>query len=90
MILVMALVPIGTALLFPSTTALLSRRGHKEQIGQLMGVQHAFGGASRIVGPLWAGTAFQYLGPAVPFYVAAAIVGVAALLSGRLRREART
>ena len=52
MVLVMALVPIGTALLFPSTTALLSRRGDEEQLGQLMGVQHAFGGASRIVGPL--------------------------------------
>jgi len=85
MILVMTLVPIGTALLFPSTTALLSRRGPKEQLGQLMGVQHAFGGASRIVGPLWAGAAFQYLGPAAPFYAAAVIVGIAALLSSRLR-----
>jgi MFS family permease len=85
MIFVMALVPIGTALLFPSTTALLSRRGPKEQLGQLMGVQHAFGGASRVVGPLWAGAAFQYLGPAAPFYLAAVIVGVAAVLSSRLR-----
>jgi MFS family permease len=85
MILVMALVPIGTALLFPSTTALLSRRGPKEQLGQLMGVQHAFGGGSRIVGPVWAGAAFQHLGSAAPFYLAAAIVGVAAVLSSRLR-----
>lgn len=88
MILVMALVPIGTALLFPSTTALLSQRGHKEQLGQLMGVQQAFGGASRIAGPLWAGAAFQYVSPATPFYLAAVIVGIAALLSMRLRQEA--
>lgn len=89
MVLVMALVPIGTALVFPSTTALLSRRGNKEQLGQLMGVQHAFGGVSRILGPLWAGAVFEYVSPAAPFYVAAVIVGLAAALSLRLRQEPR-
>ena len=87
LVLVMALVPIGTALLFPSTTGLLSRRGRKDQQGQLMGVQQAFGGFSRILGPLWAGAAFQHFGPAAPFYAASAIVTVAALLSIRLRPE---
>ncbi len=89
LMLVMALVPIGTALLFPSTTGLLTRRGDKRQLGQLMGVQQGFGGASRIVGPLWAGAAFQYLGPDVPFYVAGAVVGIVAVLAARVRPEPR-
>lgn len=84
-VLVMGLVPIGTALLFPSTTGLLTRRGSKPQLGQLMGVQQAFGGLSRIVGPIWAGAAFEYLGPPVPFYVAGAIVGVVAFLTTRVQ-----
>ena len=73
-LLVMGLVPIGTALLFPSTTGLLSRRGSKRQLGQLMGVQQAFGGFARIIGPIWAGSAFRYLGPSVPFFVGGAIM----------------
>ncbi len=84
---VMTLFPIGTALLFPSTTSLLTRRGSKTQIGQLMGVQQAFGGCSRIVGPIWAGAAFKYLGPPVPFHVAGAIVGFAFFLTLKVRTE---
>jgi MFS family permease len=86
-LLVMGLVPIGTSLLFPSTTGLLSRRGSKQQLGQLMGVQQAFGGFSRIIGPIWAGSAFQYLGTSVPFFVAGAIMGLVALLTTRVKPE---
>ena len=89
LLIVMALVPIGTALLFPSTTGLLSRRGSKDQLGQLMGVQQAFGSVSRIAGPLWAGALFQYVSPDAPFYAAAAVVALAAVLAGRLRAEPR-
>ena len=89
LMMVMALVPIGQALLFPSTTGLLSRRGGKDQLGQLMGVQQAFGSVSRIVGPLWAGALFQYVSPDAPFFAAGAVVAVVAVLAGRLRPEPR-
>ncbi len=89
LVLVMALVPIGQALLFPSTTGLLSRRGGKDQLGQLMGVQQAFGGVARIMGPLGAGAVFQYVSIEAPFYAAGVIVGFAAVLSSRLRPEPR-
>jgi predicted MFS family arabinose efflux permease len=89
LLLVMALVPIGQALLFPSTTGLLSRRGGKDQLGQLMGVQQAFGGVARIMGPLGAGAVFQYVSTEAPFYAAAVIVAFAAVLSSRLRPEPR-
>ena len=87
MLLVTGLVPIGTALLFPSTTGLLTRRASKHQMGQLMGVQQSFGGVARIIGPIWAGSAFRYLGSSVPFFVAGAIVTLVAFLTVRVRQE---
>jgi multidrug resistance protein len=85
---VMLLVPIGTALLFPATSALVSQRCDKTMLGQVMGVQQAFGGMARIFGPIWAGAAFQTFGPGVPFEVAGAVVFVVALLTARVRSDA--
>lgn len=71
------LVPVGTALLFPATTSLVSHRSPDEQTGLYLGVQQSFGGFARMIGPLWAGAAFQQLGIAIPFYIAAGLmVGV--------------
>lgn len=79
------LVPTGTALLFPSTTSLISRFADPETVGQTMGVQQAFGGVSRLLGPVWAGAAYQSLGDAVPFWLASALVFSTALFAFRLR-----
>jgi MFS family permease len=82
---VMLLVPIGTALLFPATSALLSQRCDRAELGQVLGVQQAFGGIARIFGPIWAGAAFEKLGPEVPFEVAGVVVFGVALLAARVR-----
>lgn len=74
MALIIPLVPIGQALLFPSVTALSTHRADPEERGQMMGVQQAFGGAARVVGPLWATWAFQQFGPSSPFLIASAIM----------------
>jgi MFS family permease len=91
MALVLALVPIGTALLFPAVTALVSQETEPHEVGQTMGVQQAFGGIARVVGPMWATAVFQLAGPSVPFFVAAGIVGITGVLAFRVpiaRREA--
>jgi len=82
---VMLLVPIGTALLFPATSALLTQRCDPKELGQVLGVQQAFGGIARIFGPIWAGAAFERLGPGVPFEVAGVVVFGVALLAARVR-----
>jgi MFS family permease len=82
---VMLLVPIGTALLFPATSALLSQRCPRSELGQVLGVQQAFGGIARIFGPIWAGAAFENLGPGVPFEVAGVVVFGVSLLAARVR-----
>lgn len=82
---VMLLIPIGTALLFPATSSLVSQRCDPKQLGQVMGVQQAFGGVARIFGPIWAGFAFQRFGPAVPFEAAGVVILFVALLTMRVR-----
>lgn len=81
---VLALVPIGQALLFPATTALATHRADPQELGQTMGVQHAFGGMARVVSPIWATWLFQFAGPSYPFLAAAAIMLVVLLLALRV------
>jgi multidrug resistance protein len=69
-----AFVPLGTAFTFPCVTGLLSRVVAPHERGLYMGVQQTFGGTGRVVGPLYAGWAFDRLGHGVPFYTGAAIV----------------
>jgi predicted MFS family arabinose efflux permease len=79
-------VPIGTALLFPATTSLISRLVARREAGQAFGVQQSFGGVSRMLGPLWAGAAYE-IGPRYPFWIAATLMlGVSALVR-QLRSE---
>jgi MFS family permease len=82
---VIALVPIGTALLFPATTALVTHLAPDRERGQVLGVQQTFGGIMRVIAPIWATAAFQALGIAVPFYMAGIVVGVVAVLTLRVR-----
>lgn len=87
---IIPLVPIGTALLFPSTTALMSRSSSKDEIGTTMGVAQTFAGLSRVVAPLIATTAFQRLGHSWPFFVAAAAVGLVGLMARKVEQVGHT
>ena len=86
---IIGLVPIGTSLLFPSETALVTHRAADEERGQILGVQQAFGAVSRIIAPVWATAAYQGVGQDIPFYVAGGIVGLVTLLAFRVREEPR-
>ncbi len=88
--LVMPLMPIGTALLFPSTTALVSRNASRSEYGTIMGVMQFFGGVSRVIAPIIATGAFQHLGHPAPFYVAAGFVMLVSLLAFRVEAPAHT
>jgi len=68
------LMPLGTAFLFPCVTGLLSRVVPANQRGMYMGVQHTFGGVSRVVFPVAAGLLMDRLGVGVPFWIAGLLV----------------
>jgi hypothetical protein len=46
-----------------------------------MGVQQTFGGAARVIAPIWAGWAYDHLGRGVPFWTSGILV-LGALLLG--------
>jgi hypothetical protein len=73
------LIPVGTALLFPSTTSIVSHRAEPHQTGLVLGVQQAYGGA-----------AFQHLGIRTPFWLAAMLMGFVWVFSGTVREEGTT
>jgi MFS family permease len=68
------LMPLGTAFLFPCVTGLLSRVVPSRQRGLFMGVQHTFGGVSRVAFPVGAGLLIDRFGVGVPFWLSALLV----------------
>ncbi|MGH7535739.1 MAG: MFS transporter, partial [Gemmatimonadales bacterium] len=68
------LMPLGTAFVFPCVTGLLSRVVPSRERGLYMGVQHTFGGISRVAFPIAAGLLMDGLGVGVPFWIAGLLV----------------
>ncbi len=89
MIVSMTLMPIGTGLLFPCITAMLSRVVPNAQRGLYMGVQHTFGGVSRVAFPLIVGFGMDALGMGIPFLFAGVMVIGTLALTGQLEEYAK-
>jgi DHA1 family tetracycline resistance protein-like MFS transporter len=79
------LVPVGTALLFPATTALLSHNTSRAEMGQMMGVQQSFGSVARLIGPVCAGAIYE-INPRYPFWAASALMLGTSFLTTRQKR----
>jgi multidrug resistance protein len=80
LLLVMPLVPIGTALLFPSCTSLIAASAEAGETGTVMGVAQTWAGMARIIAPLLATAAFEFA-TWLPFVLGAATVAVVAVLA---------
>jgi MFS family permease len=68
------LMPLGTAFVFPCVTGLLTRAVPGRERGLYMGVQHTFGGVSRVAFPIAAGLLIDRFGVGVPFWLAGVLV----------------
>ena len=75
-----ALIPLGTAFTFPCVTALLSRVIDPEERGLYMGMQQTYGGAARIIAPLFFGWSFDAIGVSAPFFFSSAITVLISLV----------
>jgi multidrug resistance protein len=88
------LMPLGTAFLFPCVTGLLSHVVPSTERGLFMGVQHTFGGVSRVVFPLAAGVMMDRFGMGVPFWISGLLVvatlPLASAVTGRFDAGARS
>lgn len=76
MIVVIPFVPIGTALMFPAVTSLLSHSVDSAELGTMMGVAQTFAGIARVVAPIAGTIAFQRLGVSAPFVLGGFIVAL--------------
>jgi MFS family permease len=85
---VIPFVPIGTALLFPSTTALLSGATDKAQTGLIMGIAQTYAGVARMVSPVIATYLFERFGHGTPFFFSGAIVALVGVMAFRMRLPA--
>jgi protein-S-isoprenylcysteine O-methyltransferase Ste14 len=83
--LVIPLIPIGTALLFPATTASLSKATDASEYGTALGVAQTFAGVSRLIAPLISTALFGFISPNLPFLVAAEIAFLGLLLTFRIQ-----
>ena len=84
LVLIIPLVPMGTALVFPTTTSLMTRYSNPAETGMTMGVAQTYGGISRVVAPFIATWAYQQIGHGAPFVVGAALVALVGLIAVRL------
>ena len=87
-ILSFTLMPLGTAFVFPSVTAMLSRVVPRSRRGLYMGVQQTFGGISKVAFPIATGIAMDRLGLGLPFIVAGILVAATVLLTGSIEEHA--
>jgi MFS family permease len=81
------LMPLGTAFIFPCLTGLLSRAVSSRERGLYMGVQHLFGGVSRVAFPIAAGLLMDRFDVGVPFWIAGGLVLAGLPLTGGIGAE---
>ena len=74
MIIVIPFVPIGTALMFPAVTSLLSHAVDPAELGTMMGVAQTFAGIARVIAPIVGTMMFQRVGISAPFIFGGCIV----------------
>ena len=58
---------IGTGLLQPTIPSLISKYSPEDKQGSILGINQSLSALARVLGPLWGGFAFEYLGYEFPF-----------------------
>lgn len=82
--LLLALFAFGQGVIQPGIQALVTRFGSKQMGGRLLGLYQSARSLSLIVGPVWAGYAFEMISPQAVFVVGGGLAFVALLLAGLL------
>lgn len=81
----LVLVGIGYGGTIPTVLGLLSRAVEPKRQGAVLGLGQSVGSLARVLGPAMAGALFD-IRLALPYFVGAALILVAALLAGRVRQ----
>ena len=75
MSLILGLMSVGTGALQPILLSLISQVASESEQGMVLGLDQSLSSLARVLGPLWGGFAFQYLGYQIPFFTGAVVSG---------------
>jgi MFS transporter, DHA1 family, tetracycline resistance protein len=78
-----------TGFIWATTGAMAAGYVQEHEQGQLAGVNVALAGLMSMLGPLWAGAAYDHLTPNAPFWMGSIILTFACLLLGRVKTAAQ-
>lgn len=67
------LLAVGSGLFNPAMQALISRHCNAEEQGEVLGANQGMASLARALGPILAGLLFEYMFPAMPYYVSAGL-----------------
>jgi len=81
---------IGMGFNNPSLMSLISRYTAAEDQGGVLGLTQSLNSLARIVGPMWAGFAFDHISIAAPYWSSALVMGVACALAVTALWRSRT
>ncbi len=87
LILISAIFAIGTATLQPVILGMVSKYSPEEEQGVILGFNQSFSAVARILGPLWGGFAFQFLGYEFPFLTGAFFTFITLFITYFLLKE---
>ena len=69
--LIISVLAVGTGILQPTVLSMVSKYSPDNQQGAILGVNQSFSAFARVLGPLWGGFSFHYLGFEFPFLTGA-------------------
>jgi multidrug resistance protein len=75
MSLILGLMSVGTGALQPILLSLISQVASEAEQGMVLGLNQSLSSFARVLGPLWGGYAFQYMGYQIPFFTGAVVSG---------------
>lgn len=70
-VIIISILSIGTGILQPLILSMISKYSPKEEQGSVLGLNQSFSAFARVLGPLWGGFSYDYLGYKAPFLTGA-------------------
>jgi len=68
---IVSVLSVGTGILQPTILSMISKYSPDNQQGEILGVNQSISALGRVLGPLWGGFAFEYIGFEFPFLTGA-------------------
>jgi MFS family permease len=78
---VVVILSIGTGILQPTILSLVSKFSPDNEQGAILGINQSLASLARVLGPLWGGFSFDYLGYYAPFLTGAFFTFVTLVLT---------